>query len=338
MTTKKNDCKSCSKIAEAKGQLQQYKRYKKYFEQIINHTLDTYYRRNLKTDTYDFISPGTEQLTGFTLAELASLSFNDMIEKIHPDDRGRLLQLVKEALQKSDQQSTHLVEYRLKHKNGRYRWVRENFSVFFDKNGKAHTIIGTAYDITEIKELYENLKNAEERYRTLYNNARVALYRTRIADGRVLECNQTMARMLGYDTPQQCLEEFVLSKAYIDPFFRPKLLEELKKNPIVPEIEAAVRRKDGSICWIRFSAKIYPDLGYLEGAAWDITAAKLLTQTEMKVLTMVMQGLSSAQIAKDLYRSIRTIEDQRANIMHKLDVANLVDLTKRAIQMGITAE
>ncbi|MHC4205114.1 MAG: response regulator transcription factor [Planctomycetota bacterium] len=60
-----------------------------------------------------------------------------------------------------------------------------------------------------------------------------------------------------------------------------------------------------------------------------------LTQTEKKILQLVINGMSNKEIAHLLHRSPRTIEVHRAHIMHKLGVDNLVDLVKRVSTMGL---
>jgi len=60
-----------------------------------------------------------------------------------------------------------------------------------------------------------------------------------------------------------------------------------------------------------------------------------LTQAEEKVLKLVLDGMSNREIADLLNRSQRTIEVHRAHIKHKLGADSLVDLVKRAAQMGL---
>jgi two-component system response regulator FixJ len=57
--------------------------------------------------------------------------------------------------------------------------------------------------------------------------------------------------------------------------------------------------------------------------------AKVLTKTEMRVLRLLLDGKNTKEISRLQHRSIRTIEDHRCNIMHKLGVDNLVDLVKQ---------
>ena len=54
----------------------------------------------------------------------------------------------------------------------------------------------------------------------------------------------------------------------------------------------------------------------------------LLTKTEKKILSHLLEGSGNKEIARCLSRSVRTIEDHRANIMRKLGVENIVELIK----------
>ena len=60
-----------------------------------------------------------------------------------------------------------------------------------------------------------------------------------------------------------------------------------------------------------------------------------LTQSEQRVLKLVIDGKSNEEIASLLNRSKRTIEVHRAHVMHKLGANSLVDLVKRATAMGL---
>jgi two-component system response regulator FixJ len=63
---------------------------------------------------------------------------------------------------------------------------------------------------------------------------------------------------------------------------------------------------------------------------------EMLTKTEAVILHLILEGQSNKAIAVALHRSIRTIEDHRNHIMHKLSVDNVVDLVRRAGQLGLT--
>lgn len=67
----------------------------------------------------------------------------------------------------------------------------------------------------------------------------------------------------------------------------------------------------------------------------DTPDINLLTKTEVKILRQIGTGKSNKQIAADIDRSIRTVENHRHRLMQKLSVKNAVELTKVAINMGL---
>lgn len=67
----------------------------------------------------------------------------------------------------------------------------------------------------------------------------------------------------------------------------------------------------------------------------DPYQGRALTQTELKVLKMIVGGKSNKEIAQVFGRALRTVEDHRNHIMRKLDTHNLIELVERAIQMGL---
>jgi two-component system response regulator FixJ len=67
----------------------------------------------------------------------------------------------------------------------------------------------------------------------------------------------------------------------------------------------------------------------------DSIVGKLLSPKEKVILNMLLQGKCNKEIAFILSRSVRTIEDHRSHIMRKFNVDNIVDLTKRAVEIGL---
>jgi len=62
-----------------------------------------------------------------------------------------------------------------------------------------------------------------------------------------------------------------------------------------------------------------------------------LTDREREVLQLIVEGFSNKEIAEQLHLSIKTIGNHRLNLMEKLDLHNVSDLTKYAIRKGITS-
>lgn len=69
----------------------------------------------------------------------------------------------------------------------------------------------------------------------------------------------------------------------------------------------------------------------------DGSAFSVLTAREREVLQLLAEGNSTAQMAEHLHLSVKTIETHRQNLMEKLDIRNIADLTKYAIREGLTS-
>lgn len=64
------------------------------------------------------------------------------------------------------------------------------------------------------------------------------------------------------------------------------------------------------------------------------TVQKSITKREREVLSLIVKGLTSSEIAKRLYISPRTVETHRSNLMQKLDIKNTAGLVRYALEEG----
>jgi PAS domain S-box-containing protein len=157
---------------------------------------------------------------------------------------------------------------------------------------------GMARDITERKQAEERIRESEETYRNIFQNAQVGLYRTRISDGKILESNEQLARMFGYDTREEFIAEYVTSQNYVDPGTRERMLDEIQKNGGVKDFEVRFYRKDRSIFWARYSARIYSEKGWIEGVAEDITERKQAEEEKDKLHAQLMQAQKMESVGR----------------------------------------
>ncbi len=168
------------------------------FREVLGATGDVVFRRSLRTDAFDYMSPAVLQMTGFTADEFVAMGSEGADERIHPDDRRTFDEHTERLL--SDAGGTHSmapVEYRWKGKDGEYRWLSSHRVLVRDEGGRPAAIVGTVHDITERKRAEEALHESEERLRTL---ADAAFEGIAIHDGEtILDANGAYAKMLGYE-------------------------------------------------------------------------------------------------------------------------------------------
>ena len=79
--------------------------------------------------------------------------------------------------------------------------------------------------------------------------------------------------------------------------------------------------------------------GYLQGKkpVKPTTSFETLTQREKSILKLIAEGNKNKEIADFLCISVKTVEKHRANLMQKLDIHNISDLTALAIEKGLLA-
>jgi PAS domain S-box-containing protein len=120
---------------------------------------------------------------------------------------------------------------------------------------------------------------AEESYRKLFDSSIDGIYVT-TPEGRLLNANPALARMMGYDTPQQLIEGVtdVANVIYLDPSVRKEYQERMARDGMVREFEYQVRQRDGSVLWLSDSATTVRDeagnVVRYEGVVRDITNQK----------------------------------------------------------------
>ncbi len=117
-------------------------------------------------------------------------------ERIHPDDIKKF---------KSDErillrQGHHIFEYRLRHKDGGYRWIRDGMRMIYGNQGQPSEGIGYLVDITDLKQVEDRLVNERDIVTSIFDSSPDALIVSDL-DGNIRDCNQAALKMLGMAGP-----------------------------------------------------------------------------------------------------------------------------------------
>jgi PAS domain S-box-containing protein len=131
----------------------------------------------------------------------------------------------------------------------------------------------------ERKNVETVLQQTEERYRNIYEYAMEGIFQTSI-DGRFLSANPSLARIHGYDSPEDLIHSItnIAQQLYVNPADRFVLMDLLNKHGAAQNFEVQMYRKDGNLQWIMMNVReVRDDLGallYYEGTMQDITRRK----------------------------------------------------------------
>jgi len=152
----------------------------------------------------------------------------------------------------------------------------------------------------------EALREAEERYRSIFENAQEGIYRSTPA-GRIIMANQSMANMFGYETPEELMTVVsdVASQLYVHPEERTKLTEIIEEQGSVRNYETQFYRKDGTIFWASMTMHAVRDpsgqILYYDGIDDDITGRKESAERMRKSLGATVQAIAVIVETRDPY-------------------------------------
>ncbi|WP_072620630.1 PAS domain-containing protein [Spirulina major] len=144
---------------------------------------------------------------------------------------------------------------------------------------REHTVVWVARDITTTKLAQQALAEAEQNYRSIFENALEGIFQTS-PDGIYLSANPALARIYGYPSPMELISSLtdIGHQLYVDPQQREEFQDVMQKQGVVIGFESQVYRKDGTVIWISENARAVRDergniLRY-EGMVMDITNQK----------------------------------------------------------------
>jgi PAS domain S-box-containing protein len=134
-------------------------------------------------------------------------------------------------------------------------------------------------EITERRRIEGALRTAEERYRSIFENAGEGIFQT-TAEGTYVAANPALARMYGFETVEelQATLRTVDRSLYLEPGRREEFRRQIEKSGRLAGFESQVVRRDGTVIWIAERARMVRDASgaflYYEGTVEEITERK----------------------------------------------------------------
>jgi PAS domain S-box-containing protein len=165
-------------------------------------------------------------------------------------------------------------------------------------------------------ELYtgqEALKQAEEKFRSIFENASVGIYRsTADTDGRLLTVNPAFAQIMGYDSAEEVIEntDNIRTQFYVDPTERERLQQLLLENGSVTGFETKLRRKDRSIIDVSMNVRLikneHDQMTFFEGIIEDITEKIQASQFRIAKEAAEAAAQTKSEFLANMSHEIRT--------------------------------
>jgi diguanylate cyclase (GGDEF)-like protein/PAS domain S-box-containing protein len=247
-----------------------------------------------------FTNGAMADMLGYSVGELTGCEYMDLVA---PESRAA--QLERRVSRESGSREVQGYEISMLCKDGSRRLVQVRADPVVYDGDIAST--GTARDITEERAQQEALAEAERKFRQLFRHSVIGLFQAH-PDGRVLEANAALARLLGYASRADLLQHMAhIDDIDVAPERRQHVLELLQRNGQVADEEVRVRRRDGRLIWVSLNVHGVRDaqgrLLSLEGAVLDITARRdaerALLSSEERYRTLVEHAQIGVYVMRD---------------------------------------
>jgi PAS domain S-box-containing protein len=206
-----------------------------------------------------------EKLTGIKREKLVG----KRVSEVFPDLLTSMPDLFKKYFENIEKSNLYEFEYYLTHQK---RW----YDIYVRSLHKSELII-VFDECTKRKQMEEKLKKSENKFKSLFNNSTVGIYRT-TPDGKILMANQSLISILGYSSFEELSNINLENDGYHLGFRRSDFKNTIEKENEVRGYESCWKTKNGGHIFVRESAHAIRDENgrviYYEGTVEDVTSNK----------------------------------------------------------------
>jgi PAS domain S-box-containing protein len=302
-------------ITEAKEAEERLRASQERFALAVAGTNDGIWDWDIRTNQVYF-SPRWKAMIGYADDEISN-DFAEFEDRLHPDDHDFVMQQVDDYL--NGRIPTYEYEFRIRHKNGSYRWILVRAAVVRDEQGAPLRMAGSHTDITARKEAEETIRQEQARTQAILESVTTPLLITRL-DGSLIFANERAAEMVGLTLDK--LGAFTTVDFYVEPAARQEVVHLLQTQGFVNNYELRLRRHNGDTFWGLISSRIFNFQGEMAivSSIVDITARR---EVELSLALRARELQTVAQVGT---AAATILEPERL-------LQEVVDLTKNQFEL-----
>lgn len=223
--------------------------------------------------TVSLVNQEFTRLFGYGVDEVTGRSWTEFV---HPEDLPRMREY--HRLRRIDAAAApRHYEFRLVDRHGHVR----DCLLTIDMIPGTGRSVASIQDITERKRDLRELAESRQRYRELFHNSPIGIYRT-TPDGKILMANPRLMEMLGYTSYAEFIARDLEKEGYEPSYPRQRFKEVIERDGEVRGLESIWVCRDGRKIYVRENARVVRDeqgrVRYYEGTVEDITESKLAQQ------------------------------------------------------------
>ena len=166
-------------------------------------------------------------------------------------------------------------------------------TIIKNEKGEVAGLLGVFWDITEQIKAREELKNSEERYRELVENAVMGFYQVK-RNGEFIMVNRRMAEIFDYASTQEFMADIdSITKLYAHPEERSRIIKQIDDEGYVDGKEVEFKRETEESVWVKVNTRVTTDKDgdfIYEGTLEDITEQKRMEEEQKKLETQLQQA------------------------------------------------
>jgi len=243
-----------------------------------------------------YISPQYETILGYP-AESEVIDEDHWLRTLHPEDRERVLA---EEIRTDETGEPFEVEYRVIAQDGRTVWLRDEARLVRDEEGHPLYWLGVQLDITEQKQIEEELRQSEQLHRAVVEQAAEGIFLVDVDTKRILEANTAYQNLLGY-SPEEIMR---LTLYDIVPYSREDMdcyVERVLKQRSYASGERRHQRRNGSLVDVEVSANV---VSYSGREAMCIVVRDITERKRAKEALREVEKAERLRMARDLHDGV----------------------------------